>query len=138
MRFRLLVLLGFAVAVVASAAAGAAPIQSCPPRSTGPGALAHGTTAGADCMLRAYRSQCTPAVYELSSFGVDTVATLRFQLVHRPGSCAIDLTRSFRVVPQKPRVTGHGECKALHRTPTDVVAVGCTGSGFPAQVLLTR
>ena len=89
-------------------------------------------------MLHAYRTDCTPATYELSYFGVDTVATLRFQLVRRSGSCAVDVTRSFHVVPQKPRVTAVGRCKTLRRTATDIVATGCSGTGLAPTTSLTR
>ena len=90
-------------------------------------------------MLRAYRYGCTPAEYELSSFGVDTVATLRFQLVRRSGACAIDVTRSFRVVPQKPHTTAVGRCTSLRRTAAaDIVAAGCRGKGIKATTSLTR
>lgn len=128
--------LAAALAVVASAAASRT--LTCPPRSIGPGALARGSTAGAECMLRAYRHGCTSAEYQLSSFGVDTVATLRFQLVRRNRVCAIDVTRSFRIVPQKPHVTAVGRCKTLRRSGADIVATGCTGSGLMTTMSLTR
>jgi hypothetical protein len=127
-----------AAALAAVAHAADSRTTTCRAKSIGPGALAHGSTAGAECMLRAYVRGCTSAEYELSSFGVDTVATLRFQLVRRSGVCAIDLTRSFRVVPQKPHVTATARCKALRRTAADIVATGCTGRGFTATVSLTR
>ena len=95
-------------------------------------------TAGAECLLRAYRHGCAPAIYELSSFGVDTIATLRFQLVRRSGSCGVAVTRSFHIVPQKPRVTASGRCKTLRRTATDIVATGCSGSGLTPTISLTR
>jgi hypothetical protein len=88
-------------------------------------------------MLRAYRHGCTTATYELSSFGVDTIATLRFQLVRRSGSCTVAVTRSFHVVPQKARVTAVGRCKTLRRTATDIVATGC-GGGLAPTTSLTR
>ncbi len=110
----------------------------CPARSIGPGALTHGATAGAECLLRAYQHGCTPATYALSSFGVDTIATLQFTLVRRSGACAIAVTRSFRVVPQKPRVTAAGTCKSLRRTATDIVAAGCSGGGLSRTTSLTR
>jgi hypothetical protein len=89
-------------------------------------------------MLRAYRRGCASATYELSSFGVDTIATLRFQLVRRNGNCTVDVTRSFHVVPQQPRVTGAGRCKTLRKTATDIVATGCKGHGVSATTSLTR
>jgi hypothetical protein len=138
MRATLVSLLALAVSVVVVVSAEAARTQVCPARSIGPGALVRGNTAGAECMLRAYRHGCTSAGYELSSFGVDTIATLHFQLVRRSGSCAIDVTRSFRVVPQKPHVTAVGRCKTLRKTATDIVATGCSGRGISATTSLTR
>jgi hypothetical protein len=138
MRASLMPLLALAASVVLAASAGAATTQVCPARSIGPGALSRGSTAGAECMLRAYRHGCATATYELSSFGVDTIATLRFQLVRRGGSCTIGVSRSFHVVPQKPRVTAVGRCKTLRRTATDIVAAGCSGSGLAPTASLTR
>jgi hypothetical protein len=89
-------------------------------------------------MLRAYRHGCALAEYQLSSFGVDTVAILRFQLVRRSAACAIDVTRSFRVVPQKPHITAAGRCKTLRRTAADIVATGCRGNGLLPTMSLTR
>jgi hypothetical protein len=123
---------------LAVASAGASRTLTCPARSIGPGALARGSTAGAECLLGAYRRGCTSAEYELSSFGVDTVATLRFQLVRRTGVCMIDVTRSFRVVPQKPHITAAGRCKTLRRTATDIVATACRGGGLLQTMSLTR
>jgi hypothetical protein len=126
-------------AVLAVAASGAASrTQVCAARSIGPGTLVRGNTTGADCMLRAYLHGCSSATYRLSIFGVDTVATVRFQLVRRSGSCAIDATRSFRVVPQEPHLTAVGRCMTLRRASTDVVATGCSGSGLSATMSLTR
>jgi hypothetical protein len=137
MRATLIVLVAFAALAVASPGGASGP-QVCQARSVGPGALARGTTAGAACLLRAYRNGCSPTTYELSSFGVDTIATLRFQLVHGSGGCTIDVSRSFRVVPQKPHVTAVGHCKALRRTAADIVATGCRGTGLSATTSLTR
>lgn len=137
MRAALIVLVAFAALAVASPGGAAGP-QVCRARSVGPGSLVRGTTAGANCLLRAYRNGCTPATYELSSFGVDTIATLRFQLVHGSRGCTIDVTRSFRVVPQKPHVTAVGHCKALRRTAADIVTTGCRGTGLSATISLTH
>ena len=138
MRATLVFSLALAVWLAVVAGAGAARLQACPARSIGPGALARGGTAGAECLLHAYRHGCPAAEYALSSFGVDTVATLRFKLVRRSGICAIAVTRSFRVVPQKPRVTAIGTCKTLRRTATDIVAAGCGGGGLATTTSLTR
>jgi hypothetical protein len=138
MRGVLVSCLAMAAALALVASAGASRILTCPARSIEPGGLARGSTAGAECLLTAYRRGCTSAEYQLSSFGVDTVATLRFQLVRRNGGCTIDVTRSFRVVPQKPRVTAVGRCKTLRRMAADIVSTGCTGSGLMATMSLTR
>jgi len=138
MRMSLASLLALAASLSVLASAGAASGRLCPARSVGPGALAHGSTAGAECMLRAYRNGCPAAEYALSSLGVDTISTLRFQLLRRRGTCVIEVTRSFRVVPQKPRVTANGECKALRRITTGLVATGCTGNGISATTSLIR
>lgn len=136
---RVLCLVAAAAALAFAANAGASGTSACAPRSIGPGSLVRGSTAGAQCLLRAYRNGCASATYELSSFGVDTVATLRFQLVRRSGNCAIDVTRSFRVVPQKPRTTAAGRCTSLRRTAaSDIVAAGCRGKGIAATMSLTR
>jgi len=128
-------LLVLVLSLVVAAGAGASRAQTCPPRTIGPGSLLHGGTAGAACLLHAYQHGCTSARYTLSSFGVDTVATLRFTLVRRSGKCAIAVTRSFRVVPQQPRVTAAGTCKTLRKTATDIVAVGCNGGLSPTTSL---
>jgi hypothetical protein len=128
-------LLALVLSLVIASSAGASSAQTCPPRSIGPGSLLHGGTAGAACLLRAYQHGCTSAQYTLSSFGVDTIATLRFTLVKRNGKCAVAVTRSFRVVPQKPRVTAAGTCKTLRKTATDIVAAGCSGGLSPTTSL---
>ncbi len=127
--------LALVLCLVAAAGAGASTTQTCPPRSIGPGALLRGGTAGAACLLHDYQHGCTSAQYTLSSFGVDTIATLRFTLVRRSGKCAIAVTRSFRVVPQNPRVTAAGTCKTLRKTATDIVAAGCSGGLSPTTSL---
>jgi hypothetical protein len=124
------------VAIVAGAAHAQPGATACPPRSIGPGALLRGGTAGATCLLDAYRHGCAPAVYELSTFGVDTIGTLRFQLVRRGSACTIDVTRSFRVVPQPAHVTARGRCARLGRTNGDIVATRCAGINAP--ISLTR
>jgi hypothetical protein len=110
---------------------------ACGSLSLGPGSVHHSTGQGARCMLLAYQSHCHPARYQVAVFGVDTVATRSFSVNARTGRCGIDVTTSFRVVPQPPRVTGLGRCRALRRTGSDVVAVGCRGGGLPATISLT-
>jgi hypothetical protein len=131
-----ILVLAAALAVLASAQASRTAV--CPARSVGPGALKHGGTTGAGCMLRAYRNGCPATTYVLSSFGVDTVGTLQFQLARRNGVCTIGVTRSFRVVPQKPRVTASGRCAALRQAAVDIVATGCKGTGLSPTLSLTR
>ena len=130
-----LILLGLVLSLVVAASAGASRAQTCAPRSIGPGSLLRGGTAGAACLLHAYQHGCTPAQYTLSSFGVDTIASLRFALLRRNGKCTIAVTRSFRVVPQQPRVTAAGTCKTIRKTPTDIVAAGCSGGLSPTTSL---
>jgi hypothetical protein len=130
--------LALAASLVALTSARAA-THVCAPRSIGPGALVRGSTTGAECMLHAFRNGCAPSTYVLSSFGVDTIATLEFALVRRNGACTISVTRSFRVVPQKPRVTGFGRCAALAKSPAGgIVATGCKGNGLSQTTSLLR
>jgi len=104
----------------------------CQARSVGPGSLRRGGTAGADCMLAAYRDHCRSAGYTLSSFGVDTVRTEVFRLV----GCTVYVTETFRVVPQQPRVLRRFTCKRIRKTTGgDVVADTCTPA---ATVSLTK
>lgn len=128
--------------VLLAAAAGAAHAQPgttvCPTRSIGPGALLRGGTVGATCILRAYRQGCRTAQYELSSFGVDTIATIRFGLQRRNGSCSITVNGTFRVVPQKPHVTSDGRCRTLRTTANDIIATGCSGKGLTPTISLTH
>src|SRR5579862_7080504 len=126
------------VAVAAGAAHAQPALTSCPPRSVGPGALVHGGRTGALCFLHAYRQGCLAAQYELSSFGVDTIATVRFGLQRRNGSCSIAVTGTFRVVPQKPHVTSDGRCMKLRTTANDIVATGCSGKGLTTTISLTH
>jgi len=117
------------IALVAAAA-----IQ-CQARSVGPGSLRRGGTEGAACMLAAYRRDCGAAAYTLSSFGVDTVRTVTFRMRRGAGTCAVQVTDSFRVVPQPPRVLRRLVCRRLRRTATgDVVTDRCTPA---ASVSLT-
>ena len=122
-------------ALIASLAAAASP-QQCAARTIGPGSLHKGGTAGATCMLAAYRAGCRPATYTLSSYGVDTIAVETFTT--RPlsgGRCGVVVARTFRVVPQQPHVLSRRTCTRLRRTSTGVVADRCTR---PAAVSLTQ
>lgn len=92
---------------------------------------------GAVCLLHAYRQHCRAAVYELSVFGIDTIARDEFRLVSDGGNCRIRVATSFTVVPQKPRPQGSGECSSLSVRGSDVVAAGCVGSGLPRSFSLT-
>jgi len=135
----------FLVAVVLAAAAGwvvlsasAATVINCGSLTIGPTALPTGKNgAGPVCLLRAYRQQCRPAAYELSRFGVDTIARDDFRVVSTNGRCRINVTTSFTVVPQKPHSTGSGECSNLSPLGNDVIARGCVGSGLPSSLSLT-
>ena len=83
----------------------------------------------ATCLLAAYRDHCRPADYTLSAFGVDTAHTLTFRTGRRPNGCAVLVTESFHVIPQKPRVTGRRTCLRVRKTTSDVVADRCTPRG---------
>jgi hypothetical protein len=89
------------------------------------------------CLLHAYQQHCRPAAYELSIFGIDTVARDDFHLVNQNGGCRVQVTTSFTVVPQKPRPQSHGQCSNLAKRGTDVIADGCTGTGLPRSISLT-
>ena len=58
-------------------------------------------------------------------------------VVHHNGRCELEVTSSFRVVPQPPHSTGRGFCLTLRRRGINVVANGCTGGGLPASISLT-
>ncbi len=110
----------------------------CGSLSTGPTTLSPAKRAGAECLLRAYRLHCRPAVYELSSFGIDTIARDSFRLADgNNGRCSIKVATSFTVVPRKPRPEGSGECSKLDARGTDIVASGCVGTGLPTSFSLT-
>ena len=76
-------------------------------------------------------------MYELSIFGVDTIARDEFRLVMLDGACRVKVTASFTVVPQRPRPQGSGECRWVAMRGSDVIAGGCTGSGLPSTISLT-
>jgi hypothetical protein len=88
-------------------------------------------------LLNADRQHCRAAVYELSIFGIDTIARDEFRLVTDGGICRIKVATSFTVVPQKPRRGGSGECSSLSARGSDVVASACVGSGLPRSFSLT-
>jgi hypothetical protein len=122
------------LALTASVAHAQPKTTTCPTRSIGPGALVRGAKTGAACLLNAYKHGCAPAVYELSTFGVDTIGTLRFELGRRGNACSIAVTRSFRVVPQPAHVTARGRCARLGLTNGDVVATRCAGINAPISL----
>jgi hypothetical protein len=108
----------------------------CQARSVGPGSLHRGGTAGAACLLNAFRNACKPADYTLSAFGVDTVHSEMFRTQAASGGCHVLVTESFRVVPQSPHVTLERTCPKLLTVGTDVVAGRCTGKA-PHTISLT-
>ncbi len=110
-------------------------VQNCGSLSVGPGAGRRGATAGARCLLHAYQLQCRSAVYVLSRFGVDTIASDRFRLARESGHCLVTVTVSFRIVPQPAR-THTGSCRTLALKSTHVVAGRCTGTGIPSSFVL--
>jgi hypothetical protein len=130
---KLVLLCSIVLAAVASGAAHAAR-TSCGTYSIGPGAVRHGSTAGATCLLKAYRS-CRPATYVLASFGVDTESTSAFHIVRVGPKCTVAVDATFRVVPQTPH-RFHGTCNRIRRLAGDFVAAGCTGK-LPATISLT-
>jgi hypothetical protein len=48
------------------------------------------------------------------------------------------VTETFRVVPQPPQSAIHAVCTKLQRTPTDIVATGCTGIHVARMFSLTH
>jgi hypothetical protein len=123
-------------AAAGSVTARAAPtVQNCGTYSYGPAAEPRGAANGAKCLLHAYQEHCRAAVYVLSSFGVDTVATDRFRLVRDNGRCVVTVAVSFQVVPQPARKHS-GACRTLALKSTHVVAGRCTGASIPASIVL--
>jgi hypothetical protein len=108
--------------------------RSCGTYSIGPGAVRHGSPAGATCLLSAYRS-CRPATYTLASFGVDTESTAVFRIVRFGPACRVAVDATFRVVPQTPH-RFHATCRRVRRVAGDIEATGCTG-GLPPTISLT-
>ena len=103
---------------------------------SGTGTVTARSGAGAPCFLAAFRN-CTPASYEVSQFGVDTITRTSFGILQRSGRCEVTVGTSLRVVPQKPHLSGGGECTGLARRGTDIVATGCRGTGLGSTVSLT-
>ena len=91
----------------------------CPVSSIGPGSLHRGGTAGAACLVRAYDDGCRAADYTLSAFGVDTIHSRTFTLSKNGKTCVVQIVESFRVVPQKPRVTKRYTCSRLRAYVAD-------------------
>lgn len=113
-------------ALIASLATAASP-QHCPARAIGPGSLLRGGTAGATCMLAAYRDSCRAATYTLSSYGVDTADVRTFTTRRLAGGrCGIVIVQTFRVIPQPAHMGSRQTCTRLRKTSTDVVADRCT------------
>jgi hypothetical protein len=110
-----------------------AAVLSCGAHSAGPTAPKAPPT-GAVCMLRAFRNHCTPATYELDVMGVDTIDRRSFRIEN----CHVLVSESFRVVPRPPQSTIHAVCAGLRRTPTDIVAFGCTGIHVARTFSLTH
>jgi hypothetical protein len=131
-----LALLAVLAALALPATAGAAG-RSCGSLTvSGTGTVTAHAGGGAACFLAAFRN-CTRASYELSRFGVDTIARTSFGIVKRDGRCQVTVATSLRVVPQKPRASGSGDCTGLSRRGTDVVATGCRGAGLTGTISLT-
>ncbi len=110
-----------------------AAVLSCGTHTAGATALKSPST-GAACMLRAYRNHCTPATYELAVMGVDTIDRRTFRIAN----CHVLVSESFRVVPRPPQATIRAVCTKLEKTPTDIVATGCTGIHVARSFSLTH
>jgi hypothetical protein len=134
-RLACLLLVATAVAVAAAPGRAAPTILNCGSLSVGPGGTERGAANGARCLLHAYQQNCRPAVYAVSHFGVDTVATDRFRLVRDNGRCLVKLTISFQIVPQPARLHS-GVCRTLALKSQHVVAGRCTGESIPASIVL--
>jgi hypothetical protein len=132
-----LILVAAAIAATTRSALGNASsaIQNCGTLSLDPGGDERGAATGATCLLHAYQQGCRPAVYVLSRFGIDTIATDRFRLARDNGRCSVDVAISFRVVPQ-PAQTHNGVCRSLALKSGHVVAGRCTGRSVPASIVL--
>jgi hypothetical protein len=135
---RLALIASLAAALPAAAHAGAArTTHSCgglTVSAAGPVTTSNG--GGPACFLKAFTT-CTPASFELSRFGVDTVARTSFGILRNGKTCEVTVKLSFQVVPQKARASGGGTCGGLVRRGTDVVATGCHGTGLTRTISLT-
>ena len=140
MRTRIPLLAAIVVAVAAApalSAAAAPPLLRCAPATVSAGAPSPAGRGGASCLLRAYRQHCRAAAYELSTFGVDTIARDTFRVVSVEGRCRVEVATRLTVVPQKPRPGGTGHCTSLAARGADIVATGCAGGGLQPSVSLT-
>jgi hypothetical protein len=126
-----------AAAPAVNAGAAAPAVLRCAPATVQAGRLSPAGRGGASCLLRAYRQHCRPAVYVLSTFGVDTIARDTFRVVSIEGRCRVEVATRLTVVPQKPRPGGTGRCTSLAARGADIVATGCTGGGLQPSVSLT-
>ena len=86
--------------------------------------------------MSAFRS-CAPAVYQLSSFGVDTVGRSTFMVVRSAGRCGVTVATTFKVVPQPAKPPRVGRCAAIVRVGSDIAATGGGGAGLAATESLT-
>jgi hypothetical protein len=87
-------------------------------------------------MLAAFRT-CSPAVYRLSSFGVDTIGRSTYTIVKRSGGCNVTVAVTFQVVPQPAKAPLVGHCTRIVRSGSDIVASGCRGPNLAATESLT-
>jgi hypothetical protein len=110
-----------------------AALLSCGTHATGATALKTPPT-GATCLLRAWRTHCAPATYELHVMGVDTIDRRSFRIAN----CHVLVSETLQVVPQPPQATIHAVCAGIRRTPTDIVATGCTGIHVQRTFSLTH
>jgi len=133
--------------IVAAAALAAVAVLAPPARASttkscgsltvaGTGTVTASSGGGAACLLAAFRS-CTPATYDLSLFGVDTIARTHFAVLRHGNGCTVSVGQSLEVVPQKPRPGGTGRCTAIARRSSDIAATDCRGSGLAATISLT-
>jgi hypothetical protein len=122
-------------ALIASVAATVSP-QHCDARTIGPGTRLQGGTAGATCMLAAFRDRCRAATYTLSAYGVDTAHVETFTTRRLAGGrCGVVVVETARVIPQPAHVLSRHTCTRLRKTSTDVVADRCTPK---ATISLTK
>ncbi len=136
-RFLTLVCLTAAAVAAAGACAATAPPRACGSLSVGPTAIKTAATGrGATCMLSAFRT-CSPAVYRLSSFGVDTIGRSTFTIVKHAAGCTVTVAVTFQVVPQPPKAPLVGHCARIVRSGSDIVAAGCRGPNLAVTESLT-